>query len=71
MNLQTQKLELIQWLTNLNDQKLVNQLLNLKQDSISEEDRLINESINNGLKDIKEDRTRPHSEVRKKYEKWL
>lgn len=69
MDLQLEKLKLIEWLIQLNDTKMLSKLISIKNGE-SLDDELL-ESIKQGLKDAEEGRVIPHSEVRKKYEKWL
>ncbi|MEO7871011.1 MAG: hypothetical protein ABIT08_00330 [Bacteroidia bacterium] len=77
MNIQSEKLKLIEWLVALQDKTIIEKLKYLKEnisdsadwwDTISEAEK---ESIDRGLKDVENGRTTPHSEIRKKYEKWL
>ncbi len=77
MNAQAVKADIIQWITGLDDQSILLELKKIKEqstkkidwwDTISVEER---QSIERGLEDSKNGRTIPHSEVRKKYEKWL
>ena len=73
MDIQSEKLKLIEWLASLTDQAIIEKLKLFKDnfsdksdwwESLSESEI---ESIDQGLKDIKEGRTVPHSEVVKKY----
>lgn len=75
INIQNAKIELIQWLTTLEDSALIHKLLELRKaeskdwgDEISEEER---KSIEQGILDAENGKVKPHSEVRKIYEKWL
>lgn len=75
LSLQKEKLELIQWLSTLEDKSIIEKIKNLRKaetkdwwDTISEEEKT---SIEKGLIDLKAGRKKPHSEVRKLYEKWL
>lgn len=77
MDIQSEKLKLIEWLISLQDQTVIEKLKFLRDnlsdtsdwwDTISEAEK---ESIDRGLKDIDSGRITPHSEVRKKYGKWL
>jgi hypothetical protein len=77
MNAQSVKADIIQWITGLDDQSILLELKKIMEqstkkidwwDTISVEER---QSIERGLEDSKNGRTIPHSEVRKKYEKWL
>jgi len=77
MNTYAEKVDIIQWVAGLNDQSILEQLKIMKDqstknadwwDTISTEER---QSIERGLEDSKNGRVTPHSEVRKRYEKWL
>ena len=74
-NIESKKLALIQWITSLNDVSMIDKILELKQketkdwwNEISDEEK---ESIEKGLSDAESGKLKPHSEIRKKYEKWL
>ena len=74
-NMESKKLALIQWLTSLNDVSMIDKILELKQketkdwwNETSDEEK---ESIEKGLSDAESGKLKPHSEIRKKYEKWL
>ena len=74
-NIESKKLALIKWLTSLNDVSMIDKILELKQketkdwwNEISDEEK---ESIEKGLSDAESGKLKPHSEIRKKYEKWL
>jgi len=70
------KLDLINWITTLEDKTSLELLKVLKEeqkevdwsDNISDEER---NAIEEGLSDLKKGNTKPHSEVKKVYEKWL
>ena len=77
MNTSAEKVDIIQWVAGLNDKSVLAQLKIMKDqstkkadwwDTISGEER---QSIERGLKDSKEGRITPHTEVKKRYEKWL
>ena len=78
MNALAEKIDIIQWIAGLNDKSILQQLKKIKEqakakqqdwwETISEEER---QSIERGLEDSKNGRITPHSEVKKKYEKWL
>ena len=75
INIQNTKLELIQWLTTLEDKSLIEKILDLRKSQIS---NWVNDSSENELQSIKKGITdadngnlKPHSEARKVYEKWL
>ena len=74
-NIESKKLALIQWLTSLNDVSMIDKILELKNkeskdwwNETSDEEK---ESIEKGLSDAESGNLKPHSEIRKKYEKWL
>ncbi len=76
MNTFAQKLDLIHWITELNDVSILNRIKSIKEetneadwwDSISPKEKA---SIERGLEDIKKGNIHSHSEVRTHYEKWL
>ena len=75
INIETKKLALIQWLTSLNDVSMIDKIMELKQEEkkdwwneTSDEEK---ESIEKGLSDAESGKLTPHSEIIKKYEKWL
>ncbi|NDV16756.1 hypothetical protein GO009_12030 [Muricauda sp. TY007] len=75
INIQNKKIELIQWLSTLNDESIIEKIMKLREnekadwwDEISKEEK---ESIKNGLKDAASGNMESHSNVRKLYDKWL
>lgn len=76
MNLDSEKLKIIDWITNLKDESIIARIKLLKDhpnetdwwDEISDAEKA---SIERGLEDIKAGRVVDHSEVKKIYEKWL
>ena len=77
MNIQTEKLHLIEWISKLNDSSVINQLKKIKDnyskskdwwDSLKKEEL---DSINRGLKDFEEGKIHAHETARKIYEKYL
>jgi len=75
LNIQNEKIELIQWLTTLNDKSTIQRLIELRNNhtkdwwaEISNEERA---SIEKGISDANAGNLKSHSEVRKIYEKWL
>lgn len=73
MNVQAKKYKLIEWITNIQDTKLIDKLVKIAEDSdwwdnISKEEKA---SIERGLKDLDEGRSVDHSKVKKIYEKYL
>jgi hypothetical protein len=77
MNTETlsEKLELIQWLSTLEDTSIIKKLIQFRKeetkdwwDSISEEEKM---SIEKGISEADNDQLKPQSEARKLYGKWL
>ncbi|AZB28063.1 MULTISPECIES: hypothetical protein [Chryseobacterium] len=70
-----EKLELIQWLSTLEDTSIIKKLIQFRKEetkdwwnSISDEEK---KSIEKGIAEADENDVKPHSEARKLYEKWL
>lgn len=75
LNILNQKLELIQWLSTIEDSSIIEKIMDLRKkeskdwwNSISEIEK---ESIELGLKDAESGKLNPHSKARELYEKWL
>jgi hypothetical protein len=78
MNAYAEKVDIIQWIAGLEDKSTLRQLKKIKEqsdiqkhdwiDAVSQKER---ESILRGIDDSANGRVQSHSEVRKKYEKWL
>lgn len=75
LNIQNKKLELIQWLSTIEDSAIIEKIMDLRKkeskdwwNSISENEK---EAIEQGLKEADAGRLNPHSNARKLYEKWL
>ncbi len=73
-NLQERKIELIQWLSLIDDDKLLEKIVDLKKQNsvdwwneISEAEK---DSIDRGLADADLGKLKPQSEARSIYEKW-
>jgi predicted transcriptional regulator len=73
--IQTKKLELIQWVAGIQDESLIDELQKFMQgenrdwwDDLSDDQKA---SIEAGQEDIEAGRVMPHEEVKKVYEKWL
>jgi len=75
MNIQTEKLRLIEWITGIHDSGIIEKLIEVRNqyfiendwwDEISDNDK---QAIQNGLTDIAEGRVTPYTEVKKMYEK--
>ena len=77
MNIQTEKLGLIEWISKLNDTAVIKKLKKIKEDYTHSEDwgdslkKEELESIQRGLKDLEEGRIHTHETARKVYEKYL
>lgn len=70
-----QKIELIQWLTSLEDKVIIEKLLQFRRaetkdwwENIEEQEK---KSIIQRVKDADNNKLNPHSSARKLYEKWL
>lgn len=75
MDLQAEKLRLIEWLAGLNDPVTIEELVSLKNakshdwwDEISVEEK---SEIEEGIAQADRGELVPHEEVMKKYQKWL
>jgi hypothetical protein len=75
LNIQNKKLELIQWLSTIEDSTIIEKIMDLRKKeskdwwkSISENEK---ESIEKGIKDADSGKLNPHSNARILYEKWL
>jgi hypothetical protein len=75
LNLQTKKLELIQWLSTIEDLSVLNKIIDLKKqenkdwwEAISEDEK---HSIEKGLEDADLGKLVSHSKAKKLYDKWL
>ncbi len=75
VNLQNKKIELIQWLSTLNDQSLIEKLMKLREKEKTEWWNEIStaekKSIEKGIQDANNGKLTSHSNVKKVYEKWL
>lgn len=75
MDIQAEKIRLIEWLAGLNDTKTLNEFITLKKkkevdwwDEISAEEQA---EIEEGLAQADRGEVVPHKEVMEKYKKWL
>jgi len=75
LKIQNKKLELIQWLSSLEDLNIINKIVELKagadQDwwnNLSDEERI---SIEVGLANADNGKLNPHTKAKALYEKWL
>lgn len=77
MNIQTEKLDLIEWISKLNDISIIEKIKKIRKNYIQSKDwgDTLNqeeiESIEEGLKDLEEGRIHSHETARKIYEKYL
>ena len=77
MNIQAEKLRLIEWLLTIKDTSVIDKIKKIMDDYSNSEDwgeALKNEelkSINRGLKDFEEGKVHSHETARKIYEKYL
>ena len=75
ISIQNQKMKLIQWLTTLNEESIVQKLIDLRnnqlKDSWNELSNIEIESIEKGIKDADNGNLVSHYEARKTYEKFL
>ena len=75
INLQNKKIELIQWLSTLNDPSLIDKIMQLrikeKLDWWNEISTDEQKSIEKGINDADNGKLTSHSNVKKIYEKWL
>ena len=70
MDIYAQKLDLIHWLTELDDDSVLELVQTIKEntETVSGAEKV---SIAQGLDDLRQGKARPHSQVKKRYEKWL
>ncbi len=77
MNIQAEKLNLIEWISKLRDTSIIDKLREIKNEYANLEDQLDTlkeeelESINRGLKDIDAGMAYSHETAKKIYEKYL
>jgi hypothetical protein len=75
LNIQSKKLELIQWLSTIEDLSVLNKILDLKKQETKDWWKLISDeekqSIENGLQDADAGKLNSHSKARQLYDKWL
>lgn len=74
-NIQDTKIELIQWLTTLEDNSVIQKIKDLRKaetkDWWNETSIAEKKSIQSGIDDANNGNIRPHSEARKIYGRWL
>jgi predicted transcriptional regulator len=77
MDIQAEKLRLIEWISRINDKSLIAKLKKMQSDYIGSTDwwdelnQEEKDSIERGLKDIEEGRVHSHETVQKIYGKYL
>ena len=77
MNIQAEKLSLIEWILKLQNKSVIAKLKRIQEEHIESEDwwnelsKEEKESIERGLKDFEEGRIHSHESVRKIYGKYL
>lgn len=77
MNIQTAKLDLIAWISKLNDTSIIDKLSALKNDYSSSTDFWDNlsqaeiDAVERGIADFENGRVHTHDEAKKVYEKYL
>ncbi len=68
IHIQNKKIELIQWVSTLNDESIIERIMKLRE---SEKIGWWEEISKEGIKDADSGKLKSHSEARKLYEKWL
>ncbi|MDP3359813.1 MAG: hypothetical protein Q8S41_10750 [Lutibacter sp.] len=75
INIQNKKLELIQWLSTIEDSGIIEKIMDLRKNESKDWWNLISENekdaIEQGIKDADSGKLNPHTSARKLYEKWL
>ena len=74
MDIQSEKLGLIQWLAQLTDESMIARIRALQNEKVDWWHRISDEEkaeIEEGLLQADRGDVTPHSEILKKYEKWL
>jgi predicted transcriptional regulator len=74
MDMQAEKLGLIQWLAQLTDESMIAKIKALRSEQEDWWDQITAEEkaeIGEGLLQADKGEVKSHSEIRKKYEKWL
>ncbi|HUH73898.1 MAG TPA: hypothetical protein VLZ75_05770 [Chitinophagales bacterium] len=75
IDIQNKKMELIQWLTTLEDTTLIQKILDLKKNETDDWWNKISDtekqSIEKGISDANEGKIKSNSEAQKIYGKWL
>lgn len=75
IDIKNKKIELIQWLSTLDNEIIIDKLMKLRESEKADWWDKINEgekkSIGKGIEDANSGNLKPQSEARKLYEKWL
>ncbi|RCS28215.1 hypothetical protein DUT90_01130 [Polaribacter sp. WD7] len=75
VNIQKAKIDLIQWLTTIEDSSVIQKIMELRntenKDWWNEISDIEKKSIELGISDADNGNLKPHSEAKKIYEKWL
>ena len=75
LQIQNKKLELIQWLSTIEDLSVLNKIIDLKKQENKDWWNLISDnekqSIEKGLQDADTGKLNSHSKARQLYDKWL
>jgi predicted transcriptional regulator len=77
MNIHSEKLDLIEWISKLNDISIIEKIKKIRKNYIQSKDwgDTLNqeeiESIEEGLKDLEEGRVHSHETAKRIYEKYL
>lgn len=75
LDIQKTKIDLIQWLTTIDNAEILKKIKSIKESEIEAEWYSLSEnerkSIDKGLEDVKTGNTIPHSDLKKIYEKYL
>ena len=75
LSLENKKIELIQWLSTLNDKSLIDKLMKLrekeKKDWWNKISAVEKKSIEKGIQDADNGKLTSHTSVKSIYEKWL
>ena len=66
----SQKIDLIHWITELNDPSILAQVNAIKEDVVTPSYAEL-QSIERGLNDFQRGNTISHTQAKKRYEKWL
>ncbi len=75
LNIQSKKIELIQWLSTIEDLSVLNKIIDLKKQENKDWWNLVSDnekqSIEKGLQDADTGKLNSHSKARQLYDKWL